>query len=196
SDRSARMLLVKTFIVLNWQHFAIPVAIVLVCALLYFLWIRGYFPADATGNGITIGQAKAFDNRSLTLRLERLNARLQSIEVVGQAFTEALANVQEQTTSETNRSISAGLKLDISKGDAGKSTPNQSVDPKPAGDSASGEGAYKPNMGMAAGDILTDQLNLNSQISNLQMLNERSLTDRLYNQGSRVQTVLGFQISI
>src|ERR1035437_1194479 len=137
SDRSARMLLVKTFIVLNWQHFAIPVAIVLVCALLYFLWIRGYFPADATGNGITIGQAKAFDNRSLTLRLERLNARLQSIEVVGQTFTEALANIQEQTTSETNRSISAGLKLDISKGDAGKSTPNQSVDPKPAGDSAS-----------------------------------------------------------
>ena len=51
-------------------------------------------------------------------------------------------------------------------------------------------------MALAASDILSDQLNLASQILNLETLYERSLTDRLIGKESRLQTVLGFQVSI
>jgi len=44
--------------------------------------------------------------------------------------------------------------------------------------------------------VLNDQLNLASQILNLETLYERSLSDRLFNKKPRLQTVLGFQISI
>jgi hypothetical protein len=53
-----------------------------------------------------------------------------------------------------------------------------------------------PRLGAAASDVLTDQLNLVYQIFNLQVLNQRSLSDRLFNGETRLQAVLGFQISV
>jgi len=49
---------------------------------------------------------------------------------------------------------------------------------------------------LAASDILTDQLNLASQILNLETLYERSLSDRLINKRSRLQTVLAFKFRL
>ena len=53
-----------------------------------------------------------------------------------------------------------------------------------------------PTYGMAAGDLLADQINLAYQITNLRLLNERALSDRLENGEARLQVVLGFQLSI
>ncbi len=49
---------------------------------------------------------------------------------------------------------------------------------------------------LGAPDALAEQLNLSYQIFNLRILNERSLSDRLYHGNTRMQVVLGFQISI
>ncbi len=50
--------------------------------------------------------------------------------------------------------------------------------------------------GMSAGDLLNDQVNLQYQVFNLQMIADRSLSDRLWDKGTRRQAVLGFNVSI
>ena len=66
----------------HWLTILVAVAIVVACAGIDTYWIVRKYPHDTTGNGITIGQAKAFDNRSLALRVERLNAVLETLKVV------------------------------------------------------------------------------------------------------------------
>lgn len=56
--------------------------------------------------------------------------------------------------------------------------------------------AYNPNFGPSGGDLLSDETNLTYQIFNLRMMLERSLSDRLYDKGARLQAVLGFDIDI
>jgi hypothetical protein len=56
--------------------------------------------------------------------------------------------------------------------------------------------AFAPQFGFNAGDQLADQVNLTYQIFNVRMLLERSLTDRLWTRESRLQAILGFNVSI
>jgi hypothetical protein len=56
--------------------------------------------------------------------------------------------------------------------------------------------AYTPAFGASASDLLSDQVSLTYQISNLRMLLDRSLSDRLYHGRTRLQAVLGFDIDI
>lgn len=186
------------FFVAHWLALSLAAGILIVCAILYWLWLQRHSPSDTTQNGITIGQVKAFDNRSLALREEKLNASLEKFKVVDQNVTESLATIQEQTANETSWSLSLGTKTKPSNPDnAGKSKDGSSSDEKSAPvapKTANADG--KPNIGLAASDVLSNQLNLASQIFNLQMLYERSLSDRLFDGHSRLQTVLGFQVSI
>ncbi|HEV3318054.1 MAG TPA: hypothetical protein VG488_13835 [Candidatus Angelobacter sp.] len=173
--------------------------IVVVGATYYALWVKRHFPTDTTQNGITIGHAKAFDNRSLALRVERLNASLENFRVVSQNVTESLENLQEQTSNKTSLSLSVGLDANAGKTqNSAKSNPGNTEKKEtgapPAVSAIQTEG--KPNVGLAASDVLSNQLNLASQIFNLQTLYERSLTDRMIDGDSRLQTVLGFQVSI
>lgn len=55
---------------------------------------------------------------------------------------------------------------------------------------------YNPNFGPSGGDLLADETNLTYQLFNLRMMLERSLSDRLYDHGARLQAVLGFDIDI
>jgi hypothetical protein len=55
---------------------------------------------------------------------------------------------------------------------------------------------YNPTFGSNGSDLLSDEVNLTYQIYNLQMLLNRSLTDRLYKDKSRLQAVVGFDIDI
>lgn len=179
---------------------AILIGAAVVAAVAYAVaevWtLKRYGPRDATANGITIGRVKAFDNRSLALRIERLSAGLSALKIVNQNVTDHLATLQGQTSSESTQS----LKLEVRKGataggatavsaKAGAPVAAAAPPPTPGADA-------KPAIGLAAGDVLNDQLDLASQIVNLQLLYERSLTDRLIGGRSRLQTVLGFQISI
>ena len=176
-----------------------------VSALLYALWARGGFPRDSTSNGIATGKAKAFDNRSLALRIERLSAGLETLKVLSQNVQENLSAVQERSASESTLSLVASLPPGggSGTGEKGKPAEARSKPTEQAGAAEKGNGEGK--LGMAASDVLTDQLNLASQIFNLQTLFERSLSDRIIGERAegglpvsnpRMQTVLGFQVSI
>src|SRR6185369_13709679 len=57
-------------------------------------------------------------------------------------------------------------------------------------------GQTSPNYGMAAQDLLSDQVNLQYQIFNLRMILDRSLTDRIHDKQTKLSAVLGFPISL
>lgn len=183
------------FISAHWLAFLIVTVLAIVCVAAELYVVRKRRPKDSAGNGITIGRAKAFDNRSLALRVERLNAGLENLKVINQNITDGPSTFQQQSSTEDSRSLSL----------VGKVTkPPQSTDQKgspsdgqgkasPSGETASD---FKPAIGLAAGDVLSDRLNLASQIFNLQLLYERSLSDRMIGNDSRLQSVLGFQVSI
>src|SRR5258708_56262 len=63
--------------------------------------------ADAQdARGITVGAPKAFDNRTLNLMLERLNAQLAGINVVDQTtLAKAIGAVQGSRITDTARSL-------------------------------------------------------------------------------------------
>jgi hypothetical protein len=169
-------------------------AMLLVSLLVSLIISRWRFrPKDLTGNGIAIGLAKAFDSSSLTLRLQRLNAGLEALKVVNQNITENLSAVQERTSSEDSGTLSLKASEPGTKGiTGGNGKKDGDVDAK----SGTAIQEAKPAIGLGAGDALTNQLNLASQIFNLQTLYEGSLSDRMMGNESRLQTVLGFQVSI
>jgi len=193
------MQVVLQFLSAHWLGLLILIAVLAISALVQ-AWARyKYGPKDTIGNGITIGHAKAFDNRSLALRIERLSASLDQLKVVNQNVTENASTFQKQASTQATRSLALEVKSSLGK--AGKDGSSKEKDSDkdaksdtPAADAAKSES--KPAVGLAASDILSDQLNLASQILNLETLYERSLTDRLINDSSRLQTVLGFQVSI
>jgi hypothetical protein len=169
-------------------------ALLLVSVLVLLIVCRWKLrPRDLTGNGIAIGHAKAFDSSSLTLRLQRLNAGLEALKVVNQNITDNLSAVQERTSSEASRKLSLKNKQPATKSATeGDGKKDGSVDAK----SSTATQDAKTTIGLGAGDALTNQLNLASQIFNLQTVYEGSLSDRMTGNESRLQTVLGFQVSI
>jgi hypothetical protein len=173
------------------QHIAATAIVLLAFATWRAAIVWSGRPRDIVGNGITIGDAKAFDNRSLALRIERLSAGLAKLKVIDQKFTENAAGVQAQTSTDSTQSLS----LTVKNRPGAKSTSDAPL----KGGTATVEAAKadaKPAVGVGASDLLSDQLSLASQILNLQVVYERALTDRLIDGSTRLQTVLGFQVSI
>lgn len=172
----------------HW-HIIIGMLIVLgLAAAAYIDWqfvqLGLYGPRDTVGNGITVGLGKAFDNRSLSLRIERLSSSLAQLKVVDQKATESIGKLQGQSST----SSAHGLTLNAN-------APTTAATTGP-GNTTDNKSEPKSEFTMAASDILNEQLNLASQIVNLQTLYERSLTDRLIDDTTRLQSVLGFQVSI
>ncbi len=187
-------------------------------------------------NGISVGMPKVFDNRSLTLQIEALQKALQQQQATNstidlKSVMAALANTQGLTQSEVstvlsilgNPTPSTSLTTDLKTGNVdsnGNPLPNTtdtqtsknvaSVTPAaPSFDSfATLPSGFNPAFGPSASDLLSDQINLNYQIINLQMVLERALSDRLYSDCkqpsggdgrpncTRLQTVLGFNVTI
>jgi hypothetical protein len=144
---------------------------------------------------LRIGLAKAFDSSSLTLRLQRLNAGLEALKVVNQNITENLLTVQERTSSESTNSFLLKTK-DLDSRNAGSQSASDGKKDSGSDVKTARAADLKSTIGLAAGDALTNQLNLASQIFNLQTLYEGSLSDRMMADEPRLQTVLGFQVSI
>jgi len=164
-------------------------------------WINENTPTDRTGNGIAIGQAKVFDNRSLALRVERLSGELERLKVVNQNITESTSATQAQISTQSSQSLSFEVKQSGKAAQDAKATtkPDAGKDDGPSASATAATAkadAPAAKVGLAASDLLNDQLNLASQIFNLQLLYERSLSDRMIDGGARLQAVLGFQVSI
>ena len=164
-----------------------------------FVQLGLYGPRDTVGNGITVGLAKAFDNRSLSLRIERLSNSLAQLKVVDQKATESIGKIQGQSSTAQTLTLeaSAGNKTVAAKAsEKPESTDKNTNAGKTTSTSDANKQESKTEVTLGAGDVLNEQLNLASQIMNLQTLYERSLTDRLIGQDARLQTVLGLQVSI
>ena len=184
------------YIAAHWLAFSLCAAVVIVLLALEIYWVKKQQPADMTSNGITIGQAKAFDNRSLALRLERLNAGLETFKIINQNVTENLNTFQERTSTSSSQTVSISAKKKSADSDAKRESKKDDDKGAKSADASKGDSESKGTFGLGAADVLSNQLNLASQIFNLQTLYERSLSDRMMGGGSRLQTVLGFQISL
>ena len=125
-------------------------------------------------NGVAVGKPKVFDNRSLTLMLQELNARLQNTIAVDQtALNKALGLTQGFERQDSLQSISVAGAIPASPASATPAVPTLSA---PALPTVAAAPAYAPTFGQSAGDLLADQVQLTYQIFNLRMLLERSLS--------------------
>jgi hypothetical protein len=139
-------------------------------------------------NGIDVGRAKAFDNRTLTLMLDRLNTQLKGLQVVDQkSLTTALGTLQGFSSQESSSSLSVQA-----------AAPGSKAAPTPTDSTAFN--TFSPptdvKYGLNAGDLLNDQVNLTYQIFNLQMIIDRSMSDRLKGKDPKLQVVLGFDVTL
>jgi hypothetical protein len=167
---------------------------------------------DVPCNGISVGLPKVFDNRTLTLQLEKLKKQLdqqqtQNGTVDLKSVAAALNNLQGLSQQETSTALSVtgsptpatSLTNTLNTGNVDTNgnplpntattqnqTTNASVTPTaPAFDSfATLPTGFNPTFGPSASDLLNDQMNLSYQIVNLQMLLDRALSDRIFPQDS------------
>jgi hypothetical protein len=171
-------------------------------------------------NGISVGKPKVFDNRTLTLMIESLSQALQSTQsqfVDKASLAAALANIQGTRSTEINRSVSvnalpipsvvATTTDDFSTTDGVKQPTTTTVTTTSTQAALSPTppalditippfSGFTPTFGQSASDLLSEQVNISYQIFNLRMILERSLSDRLLNDGARRQGVLGFSVTI
>jgi hypothetical protein len=169
-------------------------------------------------NGISVGLPKAFDNRTLTLQLQRLKQQLDQQQTTNgfsdfKSVAAALNNLQGLSQRETSTSLSVtgsptpstSLTNTLNTGVVDtngnplpntSTTQNQVTNPgvtpaAPAFDSfATLPSSFNPTFGPGASDLLNDQINLSYQIVNLQMLLDRAITDRIFPQAATGDTRL------
>lgn len=179
-------------------------------------------PADRPSNGISLGRPKVFDNRTLTLMLENLSENLRGIQgqfINQQSLAAALAFLQGSRSSEVVRSLSVtaltvpslkreettntglvteeGAPLPDTTTTKTTSERGATTPAAPALDTPPAFSGFSPTFGPNASDLLSDQVNLTYQIFNLRMLLERSLSDRLLEDGNpRRQAVLGVNVTL
>lgn len=181
------------------------------CVLLLSVLAPSSLVRAQDDNGIAVGRAKLFDNRTLLLMLQQLDESLRTVQAINPpSIATAVGQLQGSQTSELLRSFQAtGLpagaeeqQVKTTVGPTGTNTestqktttaaPSLSPPQLPQAQPAPAE----PKYGLAAQDLLTEQINLTYQVFNLRMLLERAMSDRLYNGEQRLNAVLGFEISI
>jgi hypothetical protein len=155
--------------------------------------------------GIYVGKPKVFDSRTLNLMLEDLSAQLGRITVLDQTkLAAAMGTLQGMESRETATSTTIGLTKPFMKASVdanNKTTLTETVpDAKYPANTDLGTmgtlGSTDLKYGMASQDLLGDQVNLQYQIFNLRMIMDRSLTDRIQGNGTKLQAVLGIPVSI
>lgn len=178
--------------------------------------------ANSQPNGISVGKPKVFDNRTLTLMLESLSQTLQGIQsqqfADQKALADALTAIQGSSSTDVNSAFSilgaatpatdntvthntglvndTGTSLPDTITTIAKTTQASTVPVAPTLTDPTPFTGFTPKFGTSAGDLLSDSVNLNYQIFNLRMILERSLSDRLIDDGARMQAVLGFNVTI
>jgi hypothetical protein len=118
------------------------------------------------------------------------------------------ASSTPSTTSPSNGSSTPAVTINVaptlnagsatsSTASTGGGTPSTSLGPQaPALPTLQTAPTYTPTFGSNGSDLLSDEVNLTYQLYNVRMLLDRSLTDRLYQKGSRLEAVVGFDIDL
>ena len=172
--------------------------------------------------GIAVGAPKAFDNRTLNLMLERLRSQLAGINVIDQAaLAKAIGTVQGSRTQETARALtiqgpgtpSLQNEHDTTSNLTPPATALTTTDSTKQTTTTPGINPSAPTVpdvistpsaltnlqyGMSASDLLNEQVDLTYEIINIQMLLDRSLSDRLLTPDlkPRLQSVIGLNVTI
>lgn len=174
---------------------------------------------DCKENGIVVGRPKLFDNRDLEIMLDDLQRQLRGLNAIdGDKVRAAIDNLQGSQA----RSQRLGLEVkplalpgvtDTEEATDGalapktRTTTNSEQKPVPP-DLGTAPSLTLPvsNYGSSSQDLLTRQIDLQYQIDNVQMLLQRSVSDRFYDggpadakgekAGARLMVVIGFQISL
>jgi hypothetical protein len=179
-------------------------------------------PPKSDVRGIAVGAPKTFDNRTLNLMLERLNGQLARINVIDQTtLAKAIGTVQGSRIQETSRSFtiqgpgtpSLQNEHDTSSNLTPPATVPATTDSTKQTSTTAGITPAAPALpdvisaptaltnlqyGMSASDLLNEQVDLTYEIINIQMLLDRSLSDRLLSPDlkPRLQSVVGFNVTI
>ena len=174
---------------------------------------------DSTGNGISVGRPKVFDNRALTIMLEEWQSALRNIQLVdqtklaaafgllqGSSTREVASNLtvstlpqpstSEQSVTKSGLVDAKGSSLPDTSEVTDKSSRDAFTPQIPSLDAIPAFAGMPSNFGQHPSDLLSDQVNVTYQIFNLRMLLERSLSDRLLPSGTRRQAVLGFNVAV
>ena len=175
-------------------------------------------------NGITVGQTKLFDERSLSAKLEELEDSLSGLGFVDKAaLAKAIGSLQgarqdvsafslnvtglptpgiidKATSNNSEKTTSTGTETNSSTGSDITRTTTSVTPTAPALPSQTPAVSPQLSFGSAAQDLLAEQVQLTYQIINLRTLLERAITDRvtanLDETQQRRPAVVGFQVSL
>lgn len=169
-------------------------------------------PSVPGNNGISVGAPKSFDNRSLSLMVESLSENLRTMNLIdSKSVAASFGLLQGSQVSEVSRALTV----------VSRPIPGQTITDKPSAtdpsrrevstsstvpqrdpaipwsfDAVANPTGFSPSYGNSPGDLLNDQVNVMYQIFNLRMLQERALSDRIHEKEPRLQSVLGFNVSL
>lgn len=167
-------------------------------------------------NGITVTEAKVYDDRTLMIMLDQLNEQLRNISFIDRTKLAAqFGLIQGFQSREISRSLDLGTlpipglttkrtvdesgNLAVSEQNETRAGFSPARPPLPELQAPPG---FNPVFGENAADLLSDQVNLTYQIFNLRMILERSLSDRLWTTDAgatyapRLIAVIGFDVDI
>ncbi len=177
-------------------------------------------PVSLAANGIVVGEPKVFDNRDLEIILDDLASQVRGLRSVDQAkILAALENLQGSQARSLSTKVEAkplalpGVERSEEVGAAGtlapkslKTTSSEQTPTPPDLGAAPSLSLPVSNFGFSDQDLLTRQIDLQYQITNVRMLLQRSVSDRFYDggtkgagkiePGARLMVVVGFQISL
>lgn len=164
-------------------------------------------------NGIRVGEAKVYDDRSLSIMLAELESRLASINAINAGNVVAgLDRIQSASSKSTSTTLqlTSPIQPAVNTTEAAqegqlavteRTTTTTELKPAPPErpDSAAAAPAlpaFTPGVGLGAEDTLANQVNLAYQIYNLRMVLERAVSDRIDGGVARSQAVLAVPVSI
>lgn len=196
-----------------------PFALLWIVALtILFLLALPIHAEPNADQAIVVGEPKVFDDRDLEILLEDLERQLRGLNTVDQGkILAALENLQgsqarsRQTGVELNPLALPGTEEAQEAGDDGTLAPktlttttSEQTPATPDLGAAPSLGLPVSGFGSSAQDLLTRQIDLQYQIANIQMLLDRSVSDRFFDggengegtPGARLMAVVGFQISL
>ncbi len=151
-----------------------------------------------SSNGIYVDSPKVYDDSLLQQMLNSAQSQLATLQVIGQAgLTSAIGTITGASQQIASFGISGGVQPPVIQTAVGNIT---SPVPVPPANAPAPTTSLPPSPSASASDILNEQLQITSQIANLRLLLEGSLSDQIMvgqqETFAKPRVTLGFPIVI